>query len=70
MMSDKLLEEKLLKMLEKLERKVDWIGPTPLRRQLNEHVIKMRIAIRDFDQEAYESDEDWYSRPENERFAR
>lgn len=68
MINDQLLEEKLLKLIYKLELKVDWVAPTPLRRKLNKHIVAMRAALRDFDQDAYESDDDWYSRPENQHW--
>lgn len=53
-LNDKDLDKKLHKMIDKLERLVDEIGPTPLRHLLSEHVVAMRMAIRRFDQATYD----------------
>ena len=44
-MKDKLLEEKLLKHLDKLRRKIDWIGDKQLRQTLDEHATEMYKLI-------------------------
>lgn len=54
MIKDTVLEKRILKLLKTLEQAVDAIGPTPLRRSLNEHVVKMRKELKEFDQHAYE----------------
>jgi hypothetical protein len=40
-----------------LERKIDAVGPTPLRRRLDELRMEMRKAILNFDQVKYEGGE-------------
>lgn len=54
MIKDTVLEKRILKQLKTLEQAVDAIGPAPLRKSLNEHVIKMRKELKEFDQHAYE----------------
>lgn len=53
-LTDKQLEHELLRSLARLERKIDAIGPTPLRRRLDELRMEMRKAILNFDQVKYE----------------
>lgn len=66
MIHDKLLEKKLLEYLKKLERLNDEVGPTPLRHKLSEKIVEMRMAIRNFDQEAYDKGEHpWIARKKN-----
>lgn len=54
MLHDKQLEKLLNKQIDNLERKIDWIGPTPLRHKMSEQAVGMRLTLRDFDQNAYE----------------
>lgn len=43
---DKHLEEKLHKHLEKLRKKIDWIGDRELRQQLDEHATEIYTLIK------------------------
>ena len=54
MLHDKVLEHHLNTKIDNLERLIDRIGPTPLRHEMNEHAVGMRLALRNFDQNAYE----------------
>lgn len=56
-MTDKLLQKKLLKKLSELEKLIDAVGPTPLRRKLDQHRVEMVNAIEEFDQCAYDKGE-------------
>jgi hypothetical protein len=51
---DKRLENKILISLKNLEKLVDYIGPTIIRHLLNEHILIMRLALKDFNQDTYE----------------
>jgi hypothetical protein len=52
--NDKELEHRLFKSLKRLEKKVDNIGPTPVRHKLSELIVEMRKVLSEFDQEEYE----------------
>jgi hypothetical protein len=44
---DKHLEEKLYKHLEKLRKKIDWIGDKELRQKLDEHATEIYRLINE-----------------------
>lgn len=46
-MNDKKLLAELLKMLDRFEQKVDWVGETPIRRRVSEQIATMRITLRE-----------------------
>lgn len=54
MMKDKQLEKQLNFMIDRLEIKIDYIGPTPLRHQMSAQIVEMRKTLKSFDQENYE----------------
>jgi len=51
MIKDTELERKLNKTTDKLERLIDYIGPTPLRHALNEKIVDIRLQLRNYRQE-------------------
>lgn len=51
---DKLLEKKLKRQIANLTQTISWVGPTPLRHELDELAVKMYRALNSFDQDAYE----------------
>ena len=44
---DKHLEEKLFKHLDKLRKKIDWIGDKDLRQKLDEHATEIHNIIKE-----------------------
>lgn len=44
---DKHLEEKLFKHLDKLRKKIDWIGDKDLRQKLDEHATAIHNIIKE-----------------------
>ena len=61
MIHDTTLEEGIKAELSLLERSVDCIGPTPLRRALDYHVMQMKALLAMFDEARYETDEAYAS---------
>lgn len=51
---DPILEEKLLKRLDKLNRKIAWVGDKELRQRLDYHVVEMYKLITNFDADTQE----------------
>ena len=46
-MQDKDLQAQLQRMITQLERSVDYVGETPIRHALSEHIVTMRKLVRD-----------------------
>jgi len=51
MIKDKKLEDTLLAKMYDLEKKIDFIAPTDLRKQLNEMLVNMRAELVNYKQE-------------------
>lgn len=53
---DKDLEKRLLACMKRLEEElISAIGPTPLRHALSKQLVDMRITLKNFDQDKYET---------------
>lgn len=57
-LQDRALEKQLFDILYRLEDRVDYIGPTPLRHKLSELLVQMRTEIWKFDQQKWEGSDD------------
>lgn len=45
-MNDKELQEELLGMLHAFEAKMDWVGETPIRHKVSEHIVEIYKLLR------------------------